>query len=136
MRVAPYLAGWLATSVLALVAVGAIAQDENPTTPGAIPDPSTYQGSMELQRQSDQQDQQYRQQQSQPQPYYQPNYPQPNRGAPTAGYVPRRSAAAPPPSRMGAQAFGKESPGDVTADKLVARGDYAGALRIWRPLAL
>lgn len=41
------------------------AQDENPTTPGAIPNPSTYQGSTELQRQSDQQDQQYRQQQQQ-----------------------------------------------------------------------
>lgn len=45
---------------------GASAQDENPTTPGAIPNPGTYQGSMELQRQ---QDQQFRQQQ-QPQPQY------------------------------------------------------------------
>jgi hypothetical protein len=45
------------------------AQDENPTTPGAIPNPSTYQGSIELQRQSDQQDQQFRQQQQQ-QPSY------------------------------------------------------------------
>src|ERR1700693_1146099 len=44
----------------------AFAQDENPTTPGAIPNPSTYQGSTELQRRSDQQDQQYRQQQQQP----------------------------------------------------------------------
>jgi hypothetical protein len=40
-----------------------LAQDENPTTPGAIPNPSTYQGSTELQRQSDQQDQKFRQQQ-------------------------------------------------------------------------
>jgi hypothetical protein len=45
------------------------AQDENPTTPGAIPNPSTYQGSTELQHQSDQQDQQFRQQQQQ-QPSY------------------------------------------------------------------
>jgi hypothetical protein len=51
---------------------GASAQDENPTTPGAIPNPGTYQGSMELQRQQDQQDQQDQQfrQQQQPQPQY------------------------------------------------------------------
>jgi hypothetical protein len=30
------------------------------TTPGAIPNPGTYQGSMEIQRQEDQQAQQYR----------------------------------------------------------------------------
>ena len=49
----------------------ALAQEE-PTTPGAIPDPSTYQGSQELQRQSDQQDQQFRQQQQQEPTYQQP----------------------------------------------------------------
>ena len=49
------------------------AQDDNPTTPGAIPDPSTYQGSMELQRQSDEQSQQqYQQQFGQPQQQYEP----------------------------------------------------------------
>lgn len=51
------------------------AQNENPTTPGAIPNPSTYQGSTELQRQSDQQDQQFRQQQQQQSSY--PGQPQP-----------------------------------------------------------
>ncbi|MFL5297049.1 MAG: hypothetical protein ACJ798_11775 [Phenylobacterium sp.] len=50
---------------------GASAQEGNPTTPGAIPNPGSYQGSTELQRQQDQQDQQFRQQQQQqPQPQY------------------------------------------------------------------
>jgi len=53
----------IALALAAAIPTAAFAQDENPTTPGAIPDPSTYQGSMELQRQSDQQDQQFRQQQ-------------------------------------------------------------------------
>ncbi|HVH88060.1 MAG TPA: hypothetical protein VM912_15140 [Terriglobales bacterium] len=64
-----------AAFVLALTAVGVtpvLAQEqENPSTPGQIPDPSTYQGSTVLQQQSDQQDQQYRQQQQQP-AYQQP----------------------------------------------------------------
>jgi hypothetical protein len=41
------------------------AQDENPTTPGAIPDPSTYQGSMQIQEQERQQEQQQQQQNQQ-----------------------------------------------------------------------
>jgi hypothetical protein len=63
----------IALTFIALMMAGvALAQDdENPTTPGAIPNPGTYQGSSELQRQSDQQDQQYRQSQ-QPPPYQQP----------------------------------------------------------------
>jgi hypothetical protein len=45
---------------------GALAQQEpGPSTPGSIPDPSTYQGSREIQRQQDVQDQQFRQQQEQ-----------------------------------------------------------------------
>jgi hypothetical protein len=56
----------------ALSAGTAIAQDENPTTPGAIPNPGTYQGSMQQQQQSDQQDQQFRQQQQAQQPQYVP----------------------------------------------------------------
>jgi hypothetical protein len=68
-----------AAFVLALMAFGvtpAVAQEEeNPSTPGQIPDPSTYQGSTVLQQQSDQQDQQYRDQQQQQQ--QQPDYQQP-----------------------------------------------------------
>ena len=44
-----------------LTAFGALAQE----TPGAIPDPSTYKGSMELQRQEHERDQQFQQQQQQ-----------------------------------------------------------------------
>jgi hypothetical protein len=65
---AAILAGMLSTSP-------SWAQEEG-TVPGAMPDPSTYQGSMEMQRQSDAQDQQFREQQSQ-QPYY---------GQPAPGY--------------------------------------------------
>jgi len=65
--------GTFAPASLALIGTlwfsPAFAQDENPTTPGAIPNPSTYQGSTELQHQSDQQDQQYRQQQQQQSSY-------------------------------------------------------------------
>ena len=53
----------------------ALAQEqENPSTPGQSPDPSTYQGSMVLQQQSDQQDQNYRQQQQQQSGQYQQQY--------------------------------------------------------------
>ena len=48
-----------------LAGSGAVCAQEEGTVPGAIPDPSTYQGSMELQRQSDAQDQQFRAQQQQ-----------------------------------------------------------------------
>ena len=107
----------------------AIAQEEG-TVPGAIPDPSTYQGSMVLQQQSDAQDQGFRQQQEQQsqQQYYQ----QPSGGSQSGGgYASsssggssRRSAgnsAAPPSNPLGA-AF--------------QRGDYATVLKILRPKAL
>lgn len=65
-----------AAIAMALTAFGvspAVAQEqENPSTPGQIPDPGTYQGSTVLQQQSDQQAQQYRQQQQQQQGYQQP----------------------------------------------------------------
>jgi hypothetical protein len=120
-----------------LAAGAAFAQeDENPTTPGAIPNPGTYQGSMQMQAQSDRQDQQFRQQQSQQSTYSQPTYPRPNGGG--GGYPSgsgRRSAPPPEGPRPGAQVFGKEAPGDIEADRRNARGDYAGAIRLWRPLA-
>ena len=52
----------------------AVAQDENPTTPGAIADPSTYQGSMQLQAQEQQQYQQVQQQNEQMQQRLDQNY--------------------------------------------------------------
>lgn len=84
--------GFMLASALA---GAAWAQDEEGTTPGQLPDPGTYQGSVQLQQQSDQQDQQFRQQQQQPseQPSYnQPAYNQPAYGA-AAGQPPRRSSS-------------------------------------------
>jgi hypothetical protein len=72
----------LVTVIATLVCGGApfvaSAQDE-PTTPGAIPQPWTYQGSMELQRQEPQQPQEP----AQPQ-YQAPSYSQPSSGGATA----------------------------------------------------
>src|SRR5580700_474491 len=58
---------WM-TTVLLAATVGcstAFAQEPvGPTTPGAIPNPGTYQGSMQIQQQQDQQAQQFRDQQN------------------------------------------------------------------------
>ena len=100
-------------------------EQENPSTPGQIADPSTYQGSMEIQRQSDAQDQQFREQQSAPQQQYS----QPQQSYGSGGYgrssdSPYRGAAAraSPPSSPLAAAF--------------QRGDFATVLKILRPKAL
>jgi hypothetical protein len=60
----------------ALALAPAFAQDENPTTPGAIPNPGTYQGSMALQQQEQQQYQQQEQQNQQMQQRLNQNYQQ------------------------------------------------------------
>lgn len=124
------LSGAAFALVLAAWSGAAAQEDENPHTPGAIPNPGSYQGSMELQRRSDQQDQQFRQQQYQQQPSYQ----QPRYGAQPYRQAPQAAPAAPRP-RAAAPVFGKESAGDILADKANARGDFAGAVRIWMPLA-
>jgi hypothetical protein len=108
--------------VAALLASGA-ARAQNPTTPGAIPDPGSYQGSLELQRRQDEQDRQWRQQQEQPAPQYAP---QPGYGAPSS---PQRGGAAP--------ALPKVMPDFAASDRAIAamsRGDYATANRILKPL--
>lgn len=56
-------------AAIAMAGAAAAQEQENPSTPGQIPDPSTYQGSTVLQQQSDQQDQAYRQQQQPSQSY-------------------------------------------------------------------
>jgi hypothetical protein len=78
--------GFAATVFMALGALPVLAQDENPTTPGAIPDPGSYQGSMQLQQQEQQQEQQQQQQNQQMQQRLEQNYqPQPQAyGAPRA----------------------------------------------------
>lgn len=100
-------------------------EQENPSTPGQIADPSTYQGSMEIQRQSDAQDQQFREQQSAPQQqYYQP---QQSYGSNDNGRSSASSSRAPavrtsPPLSPMGEAF--------------QRGDFTTVLKILRPKAL
>ena len=90
-----------AAFALVLTALGvtpAVAQEqENPSTPGQIPDPSTYQGSTVLQQQSDQQDQQFRQQQQEQQQQYAPQ----NGGQSSGGNNGSRSSSQAP--SLGAQ---------------------------------
>jgi TPR repeat protein len=128
---------WLSAAALVFGSAawsGAAAQeDENPHTPGAIPNPGSYQGSMELQRRSDQQDQQFREQQQRS--YQQPSYQQPRYGAQPHSRAPQAPPPASPPPLKGAEAFGKESAGDALGSKAASRGDFAGAVRIWLPLA-
>src|SRR5947209_7750661 len=92
-----------AAFALVLTALGvspAVAQEqENPSTPGQIPDPSTYQGSQVLQQQSDQQDQQFRQQQQEQQQQYAPQ----NRGQYSGGNTGSRSYSQAPSLSPGTQ---------------------------------
>jgi hypothetical protein len=98
--------------LIPLALAGPARAQENPTTPGAIPNPGSYQGSLELQRREQEQSQQYQQ------PQGQPNYGAPQRG----GYGPPRGAArGPTASQVAAAAF--------------QRGDYPTAYRLVLPLA-
>jgi len=105
------------TAVLALpllAAAGAAHAQENPTTPGAIPNPGSYQGSMELQRREHEQSQQYQQPS-------QPNY-----------YAPQRA----PGGYGGGGGYGGQR-GNSKADlEAFQRGDYATAYRLTMPLAM
>lgn len=124
-------ARWLAVrSGSLLLALGSLTawpaygqEQENPSTPGQIADPSTYQGSMEIQRQSDAQDQQFREQQStSSQQYYQPQQSSGSYGGGARSYSQGTAGrASPPPSRMVA-AF--------------QRGDFATVMKILRPKAV
>jgi hypothetical protein len=110
------------------------AQEEG-STPGAIPNPGTYQGSMQLQQQSDRQDQQFRQQQQQGQRQY--NSPGIRGAGPSPSGAPARPAAqlqlpalprvVPAPSPL--------SPANSAALAAANRGDFQTAKRIWEPLA-
>jgi hypothetical protein len=109
-----FLALLLIAAPLGLAAPGlARAQDENPTTPGAIPNPGSYQGSMELQRRESEQNQQYYQQQQRQPDYYPGPRGQSGYGAPRRGGLPAPKA-------------------DIEAYN---RGDYATAYRLTLPLA-
>jgi TPR repeat protein len=134
MRALGLVVGVICAPILAfgLGGAGASAQDENPTTPGAIPNPGSYQGSMELQRRSDEQDQQFRQQQQNPAPYQQPRYNTQPGSAPRGPSAMRQYESR---SRPDASNFGKASPGELAAEAALHRGDMVGAVRLWRPLA-
>ena len=77
---------------LAIPTAGPSQEQENPSTPGQIPDPSTYQGSTVLQQQSDQQDQSYRQQQQEQSQGYQQQYQAPQYGSDGNGMASRQGS--------------------------------------------
>lgn len=113
----------------------AIAQEYG-TVPGAIPDPSTYQGSTELQQQSDAQDQQFRaqqeqaaQQQQQSYEYYQNSNPPRQPAQPQQRYTPNAQRQTP---KRGASAGVSSDP----AMAAIQRADYVSAFRLLRPQAL
>lgn len=112
---------------MAIAASSTAAKAQNPTTPGAIPNPGTYQGSTELQRQSDQRDQQLREeQQRQQQAYPQQRTFRGDEGAARQG----GGGPARVPPRV--------APDFAANDRALAavrRKDYAAAIRIARPLA-
>jgi hypothetical protein len=120
----------IGTLVLMAAASAASAQDENPTTLGAIPDPGSYQGSMELQRQQDEQDRAFReqpQQRSDEQPSY-GGSPQRSHGGGHQS-APRGGPAHYVPKVM------PDFAANQRASAAAERGDYATAYRILRPLA-
>jgi hypothetical protein len=86
-------------ATLAMPATAFAQEQENPSTPGQIPDPSTYQGSTVLQQQSDQQDQQFREQQQQQQQSGQSGYSSGQSGASYGnGYSRNSGSGTRPPS--------------------------------------
>jgi TPR repeat protein len=133
MRTRGVLRSVLASLSLTIALPFTAAQAQNPTTPGAIPNPGTYQGSMELQRQSDERDRQQREEQQRQQQREQQQYqayPQ-QRTAPGAPGAARQGGG---PLRVAPRVMP-----DFAANKralaAVSRHDYAAALRIVRPLA-
>jgi TPR repeat protein len=114
----------------------AFAQEEG-SVPGALPDASTYQGSMEMQRQSDAQDQQFRDQQQQAaqqrqqdyEYYSQQSVQSPSTSSSAQNYAPSGQRQTAPSAR----------PAQLSRDPAMAafqRGDYASAVQILRPRAM
>jgi hypothetical protein len=129
----------------AILATTARAQEQG-SVPGAINDPSTYQGSMAQQQQSDAQDQQFRQEQEQATQQRQQNYDyaqqsarqteQPvGRGygsAPARAPQARGYATAPARGPVGATHMDPSDP----AGAALQRGDYATAFRLTHDAAV
>ena len=137
------LSGLALLSVALAAPFTAANAQQNPTTPGSVPDPSTYQGSMELQRQSDERDQQQRENQARESQQQQEQYQQSQRqqqqqsdGAPQRSLPGNRTAAqhgggphrVPPPVPINFAAL-------TRAGAAYGRHDYPTALGIIRPLA-
>lgn len=118
-----------------LLGAGPVLAQEEGQVPGAIPDPSTYQGSMEQQRQSDEQDQQFReqmqqQQHEQQQQYQQQAQPEMQSDVPQASHSQnstRQALKAP---------LHQVDPRTDTPAAAIKRGDFTTALRLARPRAL
>jgi uncharacterized protein len=108
---------------------------ENPTTPGAIPNPGTYQGSMELQRQSDERDQQQREEQARQSQQQQQQYEQNQRQQQQRTY----SGNGSPAHQSGPHRVPPRVPINFTAvtraSEAYGRHEYATAVAIVRPLA-
>jgi hypothetical protein len=120
-------------SISIVVPLAAAEAQDNPTTPGAIPNPGTYQGSMELQRQSDERDRQLREeqerQQQQQQQQYQ-NHPQ-QRVISGNGTAAQQSSG---PHRVRPRVPINFTAGN-RASAAYGRHEYATAVAIVRPLA-
>ena len=136
---------WLGTALI--LGSPAAAQEEpqdEGTNPGQVVVSGTYQGSMEMQRQSDAQDQQFREQQQQAaqqrEEDWQQTLQQTQQQRPQS-YGGGRSARtfASPPSRGSPQRSASSSSAATASNPLAAafqRGDYATVLKILRPKAI
>jgi uncharacterized protein len=123
-------------SIAIAVPLAAAEAQENPTTPGAIPNPGTYQGSMELQRQSDERDQQQREEQArqsqqQQQQYEQNQRQQQQRVTSGNGGAAQQSSG---PHRVRPRVPINFS-AVTRASEAYGRHEYATAVAIVRPLA-
>ena len=123
----------VAVTICVLFLGSPVAAQEEGTVPGAIPDPSTYQGSMEMQRQSDAQDQQFREQQQQQSESQQQSYQsqQSSGSGQSGGYY--DAPARPSQQRSTASRAG---PPESPLMAAFHRGDYATCLNVLRPRAM
>ena len=115
----------LAVGSLSVFPASSAAAQENPSTPGSIPNPGTYQGSVELQRQSDEQDRQQREQQQQQQ------YSSPQRSAPESSGVDQQGGGS---ARRAAPRVPINFAADNRAMTAIRNHQFATALAILRPL--
>jgi len=104
----------MAAALVSLAMGSALADEEEGSVPGAIPDPSTYQGSMELQRQE----------QEQQQPYQ----PTPSFGAPGEQRYPGSSSAG------GSAYAARPSPADEWRRRPPLPPQHNALLGRWHPL--